>query len=110
MTEGGYVVILSTTGSMEEASKIADHLVANHLVACVNILPSVHSVYWWNHSVNHDNEILMIMKTEASQVPKVEAAIRSLHSYQVPELIVLPVNYGLPEYLKWMDGTLRDEV
>ena len=101
-----FAVVMSTTGTMEEASKIAEHLVSQHLVACVNILPSVRSIYWWKDSVQRDDELLMIMKTEFKMIPRIEEAIRSLHSYDVPELIVLPIEYGLPEYLKWIGVSL----
>jgi len=106
MKKNTYVVMFSTAGNEKEAYKIANHLVKNHLVACVNIVPSLRSVYWWNNKVNHDNEVLMILKTKTKKVPKIEKAIRALHSYDTPELIAFQLQYGLPRYLQWMDGAL----
>ncbi len=102
-----YCVLLSTTNSVEEASKIAGHLVERHLVACVNIIPSILSVYRWENKVNSDPEILLIMKTLVSSIPRVEKAIRELHSYETPELIALPIQYGMKEYLKWMADSVK---
>jgi periplasmic divalent cation tolerance protein len=99
-------VLLCTAGSGEEAGRIAESLVGSRLAACVNIIPSIRSIYWWNNTVTQDNEVLMLIKTEVSRIPEVEQAIRKLHSYQVPELISLPIEYGLPEYLKWLEDAI----
>lgn len=101
--ETKFRVLLCTTGSGEEAGRIAESLVGSRLAACVNIIPSIRSIYWWNNAVTQDTEVLMLIKTEASRIPEVEQVIRKLHSYQVPELISLPIEYGLPEYLKWLE-------
>ena len=101
-----YVVLLSTTASVDEARQISDHLITNHLAACVNIIPSIQSVYWWDNKVNHDAEVLMLIKTESSFIEEVEQSIRELHSYQTPELIALPLQYGIAEYLQWMSEAL----
>ena len=106
METNRFAIALTTTGSMEEATKIAEHLVTQHLVACVNIVSSIRSIYWWKDSVQQDDELLMIMKTERKMIPRIEEAIRSLHSYDVPELVVLPIEDGLPEYLKWIGDSL----
>jgi periplasmic divalent cation tolerance protein len=101
-----YVVLLSTTGSVEEAERISDYLITNHLAACVNIIPTMRSVYWWDNKVNHDAEVLMIIKTHTSLIPEVEQSVRRLHSYQTPELIALSLQYGIAEYLQWMSESL----
>jgi periplasmic divalent cation tolerance protein len=103
-----HMVLFSTAGTWEEASRISTHLVENRLVACVNLVPSISSVYWWKNQVNQETEVLLIMKTEKSKVTMVEKAIRSLHSYQTPELIGLKVEYGLPEYLAWVSASTSD--
>jgi periplasmic divalent cation tolerance protein len=105
-TETKYVVLLSTTGSVDEAETISDYLITNHLAACVNIIPSIRSVYWWDNKVNHDSETLMLIKTETSLIPEVEQCVRKLHSYQTPELIALSLQYGIAEYLQWMSESL----
>ncbi len=99
-----YVVLLSTASSQKEASRIAAHLVKSHLVACVNLVPAVQSIYWWDSQVNSEPEVLMIMKTEKTRMKSIERAIRSLHSYQTPELIAFDVVFGMPEYLAWISS------
>ncbi|MCI0604791.1 divalent-cation tolerance protein CutA [bacterium] len=100
-------MILSTAGNPEEASRIAEKLVSDHLVACVNIVPGIQSIYWWNNGVQKDQEVLMVMKTEKSRYRDVELAIKSLHSYEVPEIISLPLENGSEGYLKWIENTLK---
>ena len=107
MPNSKYIVILSTAGSAEEASKIAEHLVSAHLAACVNLLPGIQSIYWWNDAIQKDQEILMIIKTEREKFDEVKNAILSLHSYDVPEVISLPVENGYNEYLQWIEKALR---
>lgn len=103
------IVILSTAGSEEEASKIAEHLVNNRLAACVNIIPSITSIYRWKGEMNRDHEILMIIKTDASRLEEIKTAVRSLHSYETPELIAIPVQEGLKEYLDWLGDSVKHE-
>lgn len=104
-----YVVLYCTTGSLDEASNIAEHLVGNHVAACVNVVPSVRSIYWWNNKVCQDQEALMIIKTEQNRIPEVEQFIRKLHSYETPELIAIPVEYGMQEYLDWISKSLSEK-
>ena len=107
MQDSKFIVILSTVGSADEASRIAEKLVGSHLVACVNILSGIQSIYWWNNALQKDQELLMIMKTERSKFEDVKKAIRSLHSYEVPEIISLSIENGLEEYLAWIENSLR---
>jgi periplasmic divalent cation tolerance protein len=110
MNHTTFVVLFCTTGSQEEALKIADHLVEARLAACVNIIPSVQSVYRWKNEISRDTEFLMVIKTAAARVSEIEKAVRSLHSYETPELISFNITYGLPEYLKWLeDSVIHDE-
>jgi len=101
-----YLLLFTTTNHIEDAYRIADHLVAARLVACVNIVPSVSSVYRWKGSVQKDSEVLMILKTRKSKIGRLEKTIREIHSYETPELIAIPVAYGLLEYLKWIDDSV----
>jgi periplasmic divalent cation tolerance protein len=107
LSQTSYIVILSTVGNVEEASRIAEHLVSNHLVACVNIIRGIQSVYWWKDQVQRDEECLMLIKTEHSKFAEVEQAIRSLHSYEVPEVISLPLENGSTKYLQWIENSLK---
>jgi periplasmic divalent cation tolerance protein len=103
---GNPIVILSTAGSTEEASKIAEHLVITRLAACVNIVPEILSVYRWKGDMNRDKEVLMIIKTDASLFIEIEQAVRSMHSYDLPELIAFPIQQGLQGYLNWIEESV----
>jgi len=96
------IVVLVTAGSEEEATRIARDLVEKKLVACVNILPGVRSIFQWEGKVTEECEYLLIAKTVSQAFEPVVAAVKSLHSYRVPEIIALPIQQGLPEYLRWV--------
>jgi periplasmic divalent cation tolerance protein len=95
-------IVLSTAGSEEEARKIAQALVELRLAACVNIVGPIHSVYRWKGGVESAPEHLLIIKTTAEAFPRVRDAIRGLHSYELPECILLPIEAGSEDYLKWI--------
>jgi periplasmic divalent cation tolerance protein len=88
--------------SQEELSKIAERLVTERLVACANILGPVRSYFFWKGELCREDEGLMIAKSTPTMFQKVCATIRELHSYELPEIIALPVVDGLPEYLQWV--------
>ena len=100
-------IVLSTAGSEEEARKIAHHLVDQQLAACVNIVPKIESVYRWQGKVESNREYLLLIKTSSEKVPQVSDAIRELHSYDLPECIVLAVEDGSSEYLQWVEESLK---
>ena len=97
-------VVLMTTGSEEEASKIAQSLVKERLIACVNVVPGVTSYYWWEDKVQCDGEWLLIAKTQRETVDQVRQRVEALHSYDLPEVIALPVSGGSQRYLDWIAG------
>lgn len=97
-----YGVVLVTTASQEEAENIASALVELKLAACVNILPIHCSVYIWQGKVNKDKEWQLIIKTKLSKFSALEAKICELHSYDVPEIIALPIVNGSHTYLQWI--------
>lgn len=99
-------IVLTTAGSREEAKKIAHALVELRLAACVNILGPIHSVYRWQGQVESAAEHLLLIKTTASLFDAVAAAIRELHSYDLPECIQLPIEAGSAEYLKWIEDSV----
>lgn len=99
------IVILVTMGSRTEACKIARHLVGKRLVACVNILPGIESVYAWKGRTEVAREILLIAKSKKNLFVKIEKAVRSLHSYECPEIIALPIIAGSKDYLKWVEDS-----
>ncbi|RVT89344.1 divalent-cation tolerance protein CutA [Sphingomonas crocodyli] len=98
------VIIFTSCGSAGEAERIAEALVAERLAACVQMQP-VTSIYRWHGAVERAAEVLLHIKTRSGLAPAVEARIRALHSYEVPEVVVVPVSTGSADYLGW----IRDE-
>jgi periplasmic divalent cation tolerance protein len=96
------LLVLTNCPDEESANAIALALVEERLAACVNILPRVQSVYRWQGAVESATEIPLLIKSTATNYPALEAAIRDRHPYQVPEIIALPVERGLPAYLDWI--------
>ena len=105
MTEAS-CVILTTAGSRAEADRIAEALVSRRLAACVQI-SDVTSTYRWYGKVMHEAEQLLLIKTAARLYREVEAAIQELHSYEIPEIVQLPIEAGLDRYLGWIDESTR---
>jgi periplasmic divalent cation tolerance protein len=101
MTENSGIVVILSTAAPEQAPVIAQKLVAERLVACVNIMP-VRSIYRWQEKTCDDEENLLIMKTTEGNADAVIAAVKKVHSYDLPEIIVLPVTKGYPPYLEWV--------
>ena len=101
------VVILVTTASRDEGKKIARHLVESRLAACVNISPSIESVYRWEGKMAEEVEYLLIIKSVRELFPEIRAEISRLHSYQTPEIICLPVVEGSRNYLQWISDSVR---
>lgn len=106
VTDAKYCVVLSTAPSLEEGRRIARELVERRLVACVNLVPGVESVYRWDDKVESAAEVLLVMKTLAQKADAVAAAVREIHGYEVPELIVLPIIGGLETYLNWIETSV----
>lgn len=98
----GAIVILTNTASLEEAKTIAKALIAESLAACVNIFKNESSLYVWEGKVCEEQEFQLVIKTRESLYGEVEAAIMKLHSYDVPEIIALPVVGGGSDYLQWV--------
>jgi periplasmic divalent cation tolerance protein len=95
-------VVLTTAGSSDEAKKIAQALVARRLAACVNILPRIESVYRWKDQMESAEEWLLLIKTRSQRFQQVRAAIAELHSYDLPECIMLEIAEGDKAYLDWL--------
>jgi periplasmic divalent cation tolerance protein len=96
------VVVLVTCGSEEEALKIANALVEDHLAACVNLVAPIRSVYRWEGKIWDEKECLLIIKTQKHRFEELEKKVKSLHSYSVPEIISLPITEGSLAYLDWI--------
>jgi periplasmic divalent cation tolerance protein len=101
-------VVLTTAGSHQEAQTIARALVERRLAACVNIVPQVESIYRWQGKVESATEWLLIIKTEIELFPQLRAAIQELHSYEVPECIMLEITDGSGPYLQWIKENVRN--
>jgi len=100
-------IVLTTAGSSQEAEKIATTLVERRLAACVNIIPQIQSVYRWQENVERATEWLLIIKSRAAAFESVRDAIREIHSYELPECIMVEIESGSKPYLDWiMDNTL----
>ena len=102
-----YVVIFVTAAGKKEADGIASALIKKKLAACVNIADRVQSVFWWQGRVDTAKELLLIIKSKRPLLPKIIKLIKSKHSYKVPEIIALPIISGNPDYLRWIDDSVR---
>jgi periplasmic divalent cation tolerance protein len=102
-------VVLTTAGTVEEANRIADALVERRTAACVNVVGPISSVYRWQGKVERAQEWLLVIKTTAGAADAVGDAIKELHSYEVPECIVLPIEGGSEAYLEWVGESVSNE-
>ena len=95
-------MILCTASGVEEAENISRKLVDSGAAACCNIIPSISSIYIWEGKINRENEVLLIIKTSADSVDEVTQQIKEIHSYELPEIISIPVTGGSDDYIKWV--------
>lgn len=102
---GRYRIVLVTCGSIGEARKIGRSVVEKKLAACANIVPGIESTYRWKGKVERAREVLVLMKTTASRLTQLEREVKRLHSYEVPEFIVLRIAAGSKEYLAWIGAS-----
>ena len=104
-----FVIVLVTAGGAEEAARIGRALVVERLAACANVVGPIHSVYRWQGAVEEAAEHLLLVKARAADLPALEARVRALHSYQVPEVVALRLTAGSAPYLAWLaESTARD--
>jgi periplasmic divalent cation tolerance protein len=101
------IVVLSTCDSEAEAKRVAHHLVEQRLAACVNVLPGARSVYRWKDKIEEAAEFLLVIKSSRDLFPALRAELQKVHSYEVPEVIALPIVDGSEPYLSWLDGELK---
>jgi periplasmic divalent cation tolerance protein len=110
------IVVVTTVGTEEQANQIAGELVARRHAACVNVVPGIRSIYRWKGKICRDGELLLIVKTLEEELEAVEATIRELHSYELPEILSFDVGYGEKGFLDWIrssidkDADFSDEV
>lgn len=102
-----HVVVLITAGSKHEAEAIGKALVESGLAACVNILEHVWSLFRWQGVIERQEEVLMLVKSRSDLLPSIIQIVKEMHSYTVPEVIALPILAGSPDYLAWVDESMR---
>ncbi|QPJ61099.1 MAG: divalent-cation tolerance protein CutA [Candidatus Nitronauta litoralis] len=108
MSETEHIVVLITAGSKEEAGTLARGLVENKHAFCVNIVPGIESVYHWEGKIHNDPEFLLIVKTRREIFDALKSWVVEHHSYDVPEVIALPITSGLGSYLKGIDDWVQE--
>jgi periplasmic divalent cation tolerance protein len=101
--DSGHIVVFITAPSVDEADKIADVLVGQRKAACVNIVPQVRSRFWWQGKIESEEEALLIVKTRSELLDEVIGLVKANHSYEVPEVVALPIAGGNEDYLNWLD-------
>jgi periplasmic divalent cation tolerance protein len=99
-------IVLTTAATLEEAKQLGRTLVEERLAACATLIPAVESIYRWKGNIEFSNEAMLLLKTGVDQLPALDARLRELHSYEVPEFLVLPIETGSRAYLDWMLGSL----
>jgi periplasmic divalent cation tolerance protein len=108
MKDSENIVVLVTTISVEEAQKIAGLLLSQKKVACVNIIKEAESMFWWRGKIESARESLMLIKSSKSRLDDIISIVKGVHSYEVPEIIALPIIGGSAEYLNWMGQETSD--
>ena len=103
------LLVLTNLPDRESAETLAAALVAERLAACVNILPACRSVYRWKGVVEVGDEVPLLIKTTEARYAALEGAIRARHSYEMPEIVAIPITQGLPGYLAWLEAETQDE-
>ena len=104
--ENEYSVVITTTGNKEDAEKIANVLLAERLAACIQV-NEIKSYYSWKGTVNVDDEKLLLIKCKTKDYAEIETIIKANHSYEIPEIIQIPVSSGLPAYLGWISEVTK---
>jgi len=102
-----HVVVLVTTPDVKEAERIGQTLLGKRLAACVNIMPSIRSRFWWRGQIERCDETLIIIKSKSEVFDEIVESVRAIHSYEVPEILALPVKDGFSEYLAWIDDAVK---
>lgn len=102
-----YALVLSTCPAGDIAQRLAQSLVEEQLAACVNIIPGLRSYYVWQGRAECSDEQLLVIKTRAHVYPQLEKRLRALHPYELPEILMIPVEAGLAPYLAWISSSVK---
>ena len=108
LEDAKHIVIFITAGSEDEARRISELLLKQKKAACVNIVSGIDSKFLWKGKIDSSQEILLIIKTRASMLPQIIELVKTVHSYEVPEIIAIPIIGGNDDYLKWMDIEVKE--
>ena len=101
-----YIIVFITVKNLGEAKRISEGLLKEKLIACANIIRGVESFFWWQGKIDKAKEVLLIVKTQRRLFSKIVKTVKSLHSYDCPEVIALPIVDGSKDYLKWIDNSV----
>jgi len=104
-----FIQITTTVIKLEEAIKITDNILNKKLAACAQIIGPIKSIYWWKNKIENKKEWLCIIKTKKHFFKKIEKLIKDIHSYELPEITVIPIINGSKEYLKWIDNEVKNK-
>jgi len=102
-----YITVIMTAANREEAVKIVRQLLQERLIACANIVGPVSSLFWWKGKIEEAEEFLVFMKSQEKLFEVLSERVKALHSYEVPEILALPIIKGLPSYLEWLGASLQ---
>jgi len=103
-----HILVVMTTTTKREAQKIAKNLLSRHLIACANIYGRVESHFWWQNKIDKAEEFLVLMKSNQKVFAKLAKAVKELHSYEVPEILAVPIVEGYQPYLEWLNASLAN--
>ena len=104
-----YIVVVVTTSTKREATKIIQSLLKERLIACANIIGPISSLFWWEDKIDEATEFLILMKSHSKLFDKLSKKVKEIHSYEVPEILALPILKGSSSYLNWLEETLHSE-
>ena len=102
-----YLLVIVTISTKKEASKIVRCLLEERLIACANIIGPISSLFWWKDKIDEVTEFLVLMKSHSKLFDKLSKRVKKIHSYEVPEILALPILKGLPSYLNWLKTNLQ---
>ena len=102
-----YALVYITTSGEEESKKIGRTIVEERLAGCVNIIPTIESLYWWKGEIEEDNESVLIAKTKVSNIRNIIKRVKEIHSYENPAILAIPIIEGSKEYLDYLDAEIK---
>ena len=102
-----HALVYITTSGEEESKKIGKTIVEERLAGCINIIPTIESLYWWKGEIEEDNESVLIAKTKVSNIGNIIKRVKEIHSYENPAILAIPIINGSKDYLDYLDAEIR---